>query len=80
VYQIEAGTVNDVDKIMATLETESFDTPVGPVRFGLSELDGIGHLFIMPCWIGEIRGEEYHVVFEMSTDEVEALATDIFAK
>jgi branched-chain amino acid transport system substrate-binding protein len=80
----KAGTVDDVDQIIATLETETFDTPMGQVKFGLRELDGIGHIFIMPCWIGEIRGqiggEDYHVVFEMSTDEVEALTAEIFAK
>jgi ABC-type branched-subunit amino acid transport system substrate-binding protein len=76
----KARTVDDVDQIIATLETETFDTPAGPVKFGLRELEGIGHLFMMPCWIGEIRGEEYHVVFEMSTDEAEALAIEIFGK
>ena len=76
----KAGTVDDVDQIIATLETETLDTPAGPVKFGLSELDGAGHQCIMPCWIGEIRGEEYHVVFEMSADESEALLIDIFGK
>ena len=76
----KAGTVDDVDQFIATLETETLDTPVGPVKFGLRELEGIGHLFMMPCWIGEIRGEEYHVVFELSTDEAEALAVEIFGK
>ena len=76
----KAGTVDDVDQIIATLETETFDSPVGPVRFGLRELDGAGHLFIMSCWIGEIRGEEYHRVFELSTEEAEALVNEIFGK
>ena len=76
----KAGTVDDVDQIIATLETETFDTPVGPVRFGLSELDGIGHLMVMPCWVGEIRDGEYHLVFELSTEEAEALTADILGK
>jgi branched-chain amino acid transport system substrate-binding protein len=76
----KAGTVDDVDQIIATLETETFDTPAGPVKFGLEQVDGIGHILIMPCWIGEIRGEEYHVVFELSTDEAEALTLEIFGK
>ena len=76
----KAGTVDDVDQIIATLETETFDTPAGPVKFGLKQVDGIGHILIMPCWIGEIRGEEYHVVFELSTDEAEALTLEIFGK
>jgi len=76
----KAGTVDDVDQIIATLETETFDTPVGPVKFGLPELEGIGHLLILPCSIGEIGDHEYHVVFELSTDEAEALAVEIFGK
>jgi branched-chain amino acid transport system substrate-binding protein len=76
----KAGTVDDVDQIIATLETETLDTPAGQVKFGLRELDGIGHLFMMPCWIGEVRGEEYHVVFEMSTDEAETLSLEIFGE
>ena len=76
----KAGTVDDVDKIIATLETETLDSPVGPVRFGLKELDGIGHQLLMPCTVGEIRGEEYHIVLEMSTDEAEALTVEIFGK
>ena len=76
----KAGTVDDVDRIIATLETETFDTPMGPVRFGLSEVGGFGRLQIGPCWIGEIRGEEYHVVLELSIDEAEALTLEIFGK
>ena len=76
----KAGTVDDVNQIIAALESENFDTPMGSAKFGLPELDGIGHLFILPCWIGEIRDEEYHVVFEMSTDEVEALVSEVFGK
>ena len=76
----KAGTVDDVDQIMATLETETLDTPMGPIKYGLSEIDGIGHLPIMPCWVGEIRDGEYHLVFEMSADEAEALTREIFGK
>jgi ABC-type branched-subunit amino acid transport system substrate-binding protein len=76
----KAGTVDDVGQIIATLETETFDTPVGPVRFGLREVDGIGHQCLWPCWIGEIRGEEYHRVLELSIDEAEALVNEIFGK
>jgi len=76
----KAGTVDDVDQIIATLEAETFDTPVGPVRFGLAEMDGIGHLMVMPCWVGEIRDGEYQLVFELSTDESEALTAEVFGK
>ena len=76
----KAGTVDDVDKIIATLETETLDSPIGPVKFGLEELDGIGHQCLMPCEVGEVRGEEYHRVFELSTEEGEALAMEIWGK
>jgi len=76
----KAGTVDDVDQIIATLETETFDTPIGPVWFGFEELYGIGHTLVMPCWVGEIRGEEYHRVFEVSTEEADALTLEIFGK
>jgi len=83
----KAGTVDDVDQIIATLETETFDTPIGPVKFGLSEIDGIGHQFMTPVWILELKGhegitqgEECYRVFEMSMEEAEALALEIFGK
>jgi len=77
----KAGTVDDVDKIIATLESETLDTPIGPVKFGFEELEGIGHMLIMPCWIGEIRGiNEYHRVFYVSTDEAEALTLEVFGQ
>jgi branched-chain amino acid transport system substrate-binding protein len=83
----KAGTVDDVDQIIATLETETFDTPLGPVKFGLSEVDGIGHQLLTPTWIGEIRGtgeitpgEEFHWAFDLSLEEAEALALEIYGK
>ena len=76
----KAGTVDDVDQIVATLETGTFDTPIGTIWFGLGEMDDIGHLLITPCWIGEIRSEEYHRVFEVSANEAEALVLEIFAE
>ena len=76
----KAGTVDDVDQIIATLETETFDTPIGPVWFGFEELYGIGHTLVMPCWVGEIRDREYQRVFEVSTDEADALTLEIFGK
>ena len=77
----KAGTVDDVDQIIATLETETFDTPIGPVKFGLDELDGIGHMLIMPSWVGEITGvNEYNRVFYLSTDEAETLTVEVFGQ
>ena len=76
----KAGTVDDVDQIIATLETETLDSPVGQIRFGLSEVDGIGHQFMQPYWGGQIRDGEYHRVFEMSIDEAEALVKEIWGQ
>jgi branched-chain amino acid transport system substrate-binding protein len=76
----KAGTVDDVDQIIATLETEDLDTPMGPVRFGLEGIDGIGHQLMMPYSVGEIRGGEYYRVFEMSIDEGEALVNEIWGQ
>ena len=83
----QAGTVDDVDQIIATLEAETFDTPLGTVKFGLSEIDGIGHQLLTPTWTGEIRGtgdvvkgDEFHWAFDLSLEEAEALALEIFGK
>jgi len=77
---IKAGTVDDVDQIIATLETEDLDSLVGPIRFGLEGIDGIGHQFMMPYSVGEIRGGEYYRVFEMSIDEGETLVNEIWGQ
>ena len=77
----KAGTVDDVDQIIATLESETLDTPIGPVKFGFEELDGVGHMLIMPSWVGEITGvNEYHRVFYVSTDEAETLTVEVFGQ
>ena len=74
----QAGTVDDVDKIIEALETEAFDTWLGPLRFGGQELVGIDHLLMWPAPIAEIEGRDYHVIYEMSADEAEALAIEVY--
>jgi len=76
----KAGTVDDVDKIIATLETETFDTPAGVFECGGEKIDGIGHFLSWPAWIGEIKGQDYHVIEEILADEAEALAEEVFGK
>jgi hypothetical protein len=76
----KAGTVDDVDKIIATLETETFNTPAGVFECGGEKIDGIGHFLSWPAWIGEIRGQDYHVIEEILADEAEALAEEVFGK
>jgi hypothetical protein len=77
----KAGTVDDVDKIIETLETETFDSLCGPVFFGLEELNGIGHVCIWPVPIFRVVGEnEYEIVTRYTAEEVEALTLEIYGK
>jgi ABC-type branched-subunit amino acid transport system substrate-binding protein len=74
----QADTVDDVDKIMEVLETETFDTWIGPLRFGGQGLIGTDHLLMWPAPIAEIEDRDYHVIFEMSADEAETLAVEVY--
>jgi len=75
----QAGTVDDMDKIIETMETESFDTLSGPIRYGLKELNGIGHLAIYPTPIMKVVGErEYELLAYYSPEETEAIAVEVF--
>jgi len=74
----KAGTVDDVGKIIEVLETETFDTTVGPLRYGGEELDGIGHMLLWPAPIAEIRDHSYHVIAEYTPAEAEALAIEVY--
>ena len=77
----KAGTVDDVDKIIETLETETFDSLCGPVFFGLEELNGIGHVCIWPVPIFMVVGEnEYEIITTYTAEEVEALTVEIYGK
>jgi len=77
---IKAGTVDDVDTIIAAFETETFDTPAGVVKCGGEKIDGIGHFLSWPAWIGEISGQDYHLIEEIPAAEAEALAEEVFGK
>ena len=74
----KAGTVDDVDKIIEMLETETFDTTVGPLKYGGEELDGIGHMLVWPAPIAEIRDHSYHVIAEYTPEQAEALAIEVY--
>jgi len=74
----KAGTVDDVDKIIETLETETFDTWIGPVRFGAEELIGIGHWLMWPVPISEVSGQELHTVTVVPADEAWELAAEVY--
>ena len=74
-----AGTVDDMDKIAETMETEKFDTLVGPIGYGLEELNGIGHVAIYPTPIMQVVGENEYELLKMYTpEETEAIAVEVF--
>ena len=76
----KAGTVDDVDRILETMHTETFDTWIGPVHFRGEELIGINNMMLWPTQVHEIRGEDYVLVFEMSPDEAYELAMEVYGE
>ena len=74
----QAGTVDDVDRVIEVLETETFGTWIVPLRFGGQELVGVNHLLMWPAPIAEIEDRDYHVIYEMSADEAETLAVEVY--
>jgi ABC-type branched-subunit amino acid transport system substrate-binding protein len=75
----QAGTVDDLDKIIETLETGIFDTLVGPFIFGGEMLNGIGHLGIWPSPVFEVVGEhDYRVCALYSPEETVELMEEVF--
>ncbi len=74
----KAGTVDDVDGILETIEAGTFfDSPLGPLRFMGEELVGIDHLLVWPIWILEIRDHEANIVEWVDPEEVYELALEI---
>jgi hypothetical protein len=68
-----------VELIVDVLETETFDTPLGPMYFGCEEINGIGHVLLWPVPLYVALGPgEVQVAKVYSPDEVEAIAEDIF--
>lgn len=74
----KAGTVDDVDKIIAVLETETFDTMVGELKYGGDGLVGVRHMLLWPATVAEIRDHSYHVIAEFTPEEAEALAVEVY--
>ena len=71
----QAGTVDDIDKIVETLEGGSFDTLVGQMHFGLEYYAGIPHVAVWPVPIFEIVGENEYTLHKLYTAEE---AEDVF--
>jgi branched-chain amino acid transport system substrate-binding protein len=75
----QAGTVDDMDKIIETMETKAFDSLVGPISFGGEALNGVGHLAIWPSPIYEVVGEdEYRVITVYTPEETEAIMNKVY--
>ena len=74
----KAGTTDDIDKIIAALETETFDTWIGPLKFGGEELVGINHLLLWPVIIADLRDQAYHVLTVVPADEAYELAVEVY--
>ena len=77
----QAGTVDDMDKIIETLETGKFDTLIGPLGFGLEELNGIGHVAIYPTPIMRVTGAyEYELLHLYTAEETEEIALEVMSE
>ena len=75
----QAGTVDDMDKIIETMETGTFDTLVGPLSYGGETLNGYGHLAIWPSPIYEVVGEyEYSVIDVYTVEETKAILAEVY--
>lgn len=76
---LKAGTVDDVDKIIQTLEMGSFDCLTGSLSYGGEVINGIGHVAIWPSPIYEVVGEhEYRVRAVYTPEETEVILHEVF--
>jgi branched-chain amino acid transport system substrate-binding protein len=61
----KAGTVDDTDKIKASMESiQEFDGVLGEMRWGGKETYGINHQIIQPCKVAQIKDGKEVVIFE----------------
>ena len=75
----QAGTVDDMDTIIETMETGAFESLVGPLSYGGEALNGIGHMAIWPSPIYEVVGDhEYQVIDVYSPEETEAIINEVY--
>ncbi|MCK4721989.1 MAG: ABC transporter substrate-binding protein [Dehalococcoidia bacterium] len=74
----EAGTVDDLEKIMEAIESGAhIDTMVGPVYFGGEAFTGVNHMLMWPVAIWEVVGEhQYKQMAYYPPEEGEAIATE----
>jgi branched-chain amino acid transport system substrate-binding protein len=61
----KAGTVDDVDRIKASMESiQSFDGVLGEMKWGGKKTYGINHQIIQPCKVAQIQDGKEVVIFE----------------
>ena len=74
-----AGTVDDTDKIIESMESGvKYHTTMGDLKYGGEAIDGVGHMIVWPTPIVEISGEGFHVITEYTPDETEAIASEVY--
>ncbi|MBA7644708.1 hypothetical protein ES703_52453 [subsurface metagenome] len=77
----QAGTVDDMDKILETLKTGKFDTLIGPLGFGLEALNGIGNVAIYPTPIMRVIDRmEYELLHLYTAEETEDMMLEVYGK
>jgi hypothetical protein len=76
----KAGTVDDMDRILPTIDTETFDTPIAPMPFGGKNIIGLNRTVLWPVWIQEFRGEDWHIIAQSTGDEAKAIAEEVLLK
>jgi ABC-type branched-subunit amino acid transport system substrate-binding protein len=74
----QAGTVDDMDKILATIDTGTFDTVLlGEMRFFGEELCGLNRILLWPIQIHEWSGDQPRVVFTMDPEDAYELVLEL---
>jgi ABC-type branched-subunit amino acid transport system substrate-binding protein len=74
----EAGTVDDLGRIMETVQSRvTFDSIIGPVYYGGEDFVGINCILMTPVAIWEVAGErEYELLEYYTPEEAEAIAVE----
>ena len=72
----KAGTIDDVEKIKAVLETESFNTPWGDIRYGGAKKFGIPRQLLIPIFISTVKNGKIAVIDRIDGPEIEKLMSE----
>ena len=72
----KAGTIDDVEKIKAVLESESFNTPWGEIRYGGAKKFGVPHQLLIPIFISTVKNGKIAVLDRIDGAEIEKLMSE----